>query len=222
MRIGHVISRRASSLSSMCGSATLYLALVWAPVIVLGLVSTSDQVAYLTAASRVAAFILLIPAVQSSYLVPRFVELFHSERLAEVNALSVRSTRQASALGGGVAVVVLLFPAQLLSLFGTGFVDAVQPLRVLAAGAALACALGQVAPLLLNVGLEHSAAVLGGVALSAGVAAMALVGPVWGAAGVSVVAVVVNVAFAFCGSLLLRSRRGIETTVHVFATGRLV
>lgn len=209
----HLARQRAATLTSMCGSATLFFALVWAPVLVLGVVSTSDQVAFYTAASRIAAFILLIPAIQSSYLVPRFIELFHTHRLAEMNALSVRSTRQAAALGGAAAVVILLVPSQLLALFGTGFADAVAPLRMLAIGAAVVCMLGQVAPLLLNTGLEHAAALLGVIALLVGVGLMSVAGGAWGAPAVALVAVAVNVSYAGIGSGLLRRRASIVTTV---------
>jgi O-antigen/teichoic acid export membrane protein len=196
----------------MCGSATLFFALVWAPVIVLGIVSTSDQVAYYTAASRIAAFILLIPAIQSSYLVPRFAELFHAGHVTELNDVAVRSTRQALALGSAIGLLVVVFPHALLLIFGADFEGAVVPLRVLGIGAVVVCTFGQVAPLLLNTELEHVAALLGVVVLAMAVGLMAAVGPEFGSAGVALLAVGANAGYAFVGSRALRRRNGIESS----------
>ncbi len=201
--------RNAPNLSSICGSATLFYALTWAPVIVLGLVSSADEVGYLAAATRIAAFVSLAAAIQVTYLAPRFAALHASGRIDDLNRLAGRSAAQAVGVGAVPAVVILLFPEWCLHIFGSDFASAAEPLRILAVGAVVVCALGQPLIIMVTCGYEHTALALTAAAVAVAVALMLAVGGTFGATGVAIVTAVVTIAYGLAASLVLRARAGI-------------
>jgi O-antigen/teichoic acid export membrane protein len=199
------------SLSSMCGNAVLFYAMAWAPVIILGLVSTSQEVAYYAAAARVAALVTLVPAIQSSYLTPRFAALFHQGLRADLNRLAQRSSLVATVLAGTVALVIVPLAPLVLRLFGADFSGGVEPLRILATLAVLLVTLGQVNPLLVNCGLEHLAASMALVVLAAGSLMMLWSGSVLGAVGVAATGSLAMLTFASIGAIVLARKLGLRS-----------
>jgi O-antigen/teichoic acid export membrane protein len=193
----------------MCGTAVLFFSLTWAPVLTLGVTSSVDQVAYFTAAARIATFVALIPSIQSSYLAPQFAALFHQSRLDELNTLTRRSTTQAVVVGALATSVVLLIPGRLLQLFGTSFNEAVTPLRVLCLAAIAVATQGQVTQLMVNCGLEKTAATIGSAVLLSGTFAMYVAGSRSGADGVALASGLSMIGYATISAMALRSRVGI-------------
>lgn len=211
--VATMLRTNAPALWSMCGTAVLFFALTWAPVLVLSTVAGSDQVAYYTVAARLAAFVTLIPAIQSSYLAPSFAALFHDRDLATLNALARRATVQAVALGGLVTLAIVVAPRTFLAIFGQDFDAASAAVRVLTISALLVAAFGQVPVLMLNVGLEHRSVLLAFVVLMVGSGVMLALGGSSGAVGVAWANCVALVAFAAGGSAVLNSRLGIVSGV---------
>ena len=194
----------------MMSVSLLFLLVTWMPVLTLGLTSSTDQVALVAVALRLAAFITLIPAVQSSYLAPRFAALHRRADIACLNRLASGSARQAVYLGVLPALALFLWPEQFLSLFGAGFDCAAASLRLLALGGILVVALGQVNPLMLLCGLEAFAMRLSIALASSSIVVMLLVGGGLGATGVAAASAILMVGYGIVANWGLMKRESIR------------
>ncbi|MDQ0374227.1 lipopolysaccharide biosynthesis protein [Cellulomonas humilata] len=206
------VRRRGATLSSMMGTSLVFYAVAWAPVLVLTVAGRPDSVAWVSVATRLANFVTLVPAIQVSYLTPRFSELYHSGRLDDLNHLTRRSTAQALALVVLPSLVLIVAAAPLISLlYGPGFEPAADMLRILAVGALVVVALGQVNPLMLLCDLEHRALVL-----SMAIASVWLTLGLWlalhsGALATVALAAVLGAVYSLAAAVILQRRRRVRS-----------
>ncbi len=200
-------------LSSMMGTSLMFYLLTWSPVLILGAVAPSAEVAYFNVAARLAAFITLIPSIQAAYLTPRFALLHYRGDLEDLNQLVQMSTRRAVLVGGGLAAPILLFPTQALLLFGSDYAPAEGALRVLTLAAVIVVSLGPVNGLLLTCGFEHFASLLNGISLTFAVVVMLMVASNGGAQGVAFVSGGVAMGYAAMAAWRMKSKAGIVAPV---------
>jgi O-antigen/teichoic acid export membrane protein len=206
------VRRRGAQLSSMMGTSLVFYSVAWAPVLVLTLVGRPDAVAWVSVASRLANFVTLVPAIQVSYLAPRFSELYHAQRLVDLNHLTRRSTRQALALVALPTFVLIVAAAPIISLlYGPGFDPAANLLRVFAVGALVVVVLGQVNLLMLLCDLEHQALLL-----SVAIAAVWLTLGLWlasisGATATVILAAILGIVYSVFAAIVLQTRRGVRS-----------
>lgn len=212
---GMIVRRHGRQLSSMMGTSLLFYLLTWAPVLILGAVSDPAEVAYFNVAARIAAFVTLVPSIQTSYLTPRFAKLFSLGDVDRLNSLVQIETRRAMVAGLLLALPVIAFPRQALLLFGADFGPGQDALRVLTVAALIVVALGPVNGLLLTCGFEHFASVLNGAALTIAVVAMMAVAPSGGSFAVSVVSGAVSVVYAAAATWRMRSVAGIISCARI-------
>lgn len=193
----------------MATSLSFYL-LAWSPVLVLGAFGTAEQTAYYSVAARVAAFVSVVPSIQSSYLSPGFAKLFGARRIAALGNMAANASAWASGVGALVVLPVLLAPELVLKLFGDGYVGAKPALTILSLTALIQVLIGPVTPLMMTCRLEVYASYLTtlAVVLSFGLGSLA---SGFGAGVLASAMAVLGIGYSIAGMVILR-RRGIRTS----------
>ena len=208
------LRRRGAALSSMMATALIFYAVAWAPVLTLTMVGRPEEVAWVTAAARLANMVTLVPSIQVSYLAPQFSSLYHGGAIVELNRLARASSRRALLVVVVPSLLLAVAAPQLVSLlYGPEFEEAAPLLSVLAVGALLVVGMGQVNQLMLICDFERW-----GLALSVAVVAVWATLGLWlasqqGAEGVVVLSAVGNVAYAAVAAALLRLKRGVRSSI---------
>lgn len=200
------------ALVSMMGTSVLFYLITWSPLFALAAVSTSRQVSYFAVSARIAAFIALIPAIQTSYLAPRFATLHANGRISELNRLCAVSTKRAALIAAVPAILITASPARALAIFGSDFTDAAQVLRVLCISGLLVVAFGQVNSLMLTCGFEHVAFALNLAAAVASLVMALIAAELFGATGVAVVSAFGATMYALIAAAVLQMRGGIRSS----------
>lgn len=145
----------SSTALRMFGIKVLGLVLLWGPQVLVGLLLGNTEVAYFTAAQRVAMLISFVLVAVNAVLAPSFARLHFdadSERLGEVVKAS---SRVLFVVGIALLAVILLFAGQIMLLFGQEFIDASLILQILAFGQFLKIITGSVGNLLQMTGNEY-------------------------------------------------------------------
>lgn len=190
-------------------TALMKYAQVWAPLFVLMAFGSMTAVSLYTVAARFVNVLQFIPAIQLSYLAPRFARLYQSADLESLNVLTRRSSRQSILVALGPALVLILFSSPLMTwLYGESFTQAGSVLSVLCISMVITVALGQVLQLLLLTDLEKIAVLTTGMSL----VLWALLG--WFAAAqgvfwVAVLSAILDVSVAVICAVVLKRRRQI-------------
>lgn len=199
-------------LIAMCLTASLVYAMTWSPVLVLAFASNASQAAYFTVAARLAGVIALLPAIQTSYMAPRFARLFHEHRIGEISLHARRAALQSFVVAMPFVALFVVLPSQVLQLlFGPPYAEAEHTLRALAIGSILVVMLGQVSQLLLLCGGERTATLIGLASISIGTLAIYSAAVAFGALGVAVIFSTINLLSSYLGSRWLKHRSGIVT-----------
>jgi O-antigen/teichoic acid export membrane protein len=195
------------SMIHMMGSSVLFFALTSSPVFILGLSSTVRDIGLFNAAARASTLISLIPALQTTYLIPRVALAVDIGHVDEANRLLRRAVRQASVVTVIVALIILFFSHQVMSIFGSEFEPARSTLIVLTIGQTLLIFLGNVNPVMAVVGLERASLVTVGAVLVLGCVPMFYAASLWGALGASFIYMAMSVLYSTaCIVLLIRSK----------------
>lgn len=189
--------------------ATFFL--VWVPVLALGFVGTTVDVALYNSGARLAAFVGLVSAIQVTYLATAFAGLGARGDAAAINRVAQRATRQATAVAGVVSIGFIVAPGMFLNLFGEAYAEAGPILLALTVGSLVQVAAGPSIAILLTTGGERVASGLTFLACAATAILapfLAALGPdavAWGAGGLMALPAVV-------GAVVLH-RRGIRTSL---------
>jgi len=149
----------------MLAVSSLNLAMAWTDTLVLGLFSSADQVGLYGVALRIASTTAFIVMAANSVVAPEFAALHASGRQAALERLAQRGALWALIAASPMILVFLVFPAEILSLFGEPFVVGSWPLRILALAQLVNVATGQVVSLLIMTG--HANAMRNNLALAA-------------------------------------------------------
>lgn len=198
-----------SLMSFMVTSLSFYL-LTWAPVLVLGAFGSADQTAYFNVGARVAAFVIIVPAIQASYLSPVFARLYATREIEELGRIASRASLTGGVVGAVIILPVLLAPSAVLSVFGGGYTNASGPLLVLSIAAVVQVVLGPLTPLMMTCRLEKPASYLTTVAVVFSFGMGALVSS-HGASAMAILTGTLSVVYSLICFILLR-RRGIKTS----------
>lgn len=154
-----------SSLASMMTSSlTVYLN-VWLPVVLLGFLANSSDVALFVVASRVAGFITLIPSIQVTYLATRFASLYKIDDKLGISEVARQASKVAILAALPILSAIFFAPIHVFKLFGENYPGATLSAQILAASATLVVALGPTTIVILNAGSERVTAVAGSVSL---------------------------------------------------------
>jgi O-antigen/teichoic acid export membrane protein len=179
-------AERRSDLAALCTSSTVNVLLPAIPFGVLAIVGNQDDAGSFGVASRTAALATLLLFGLAATYAPRFARHHSVQEWVPLREAVVISARTSVLLYSPLFVVFIVFPSQVLVLFGPGFESAATVLRILAVGQLVNSATGLSSELLVMVGRERSELVVtAGAALGVGVLGLVL-GAAWGVVGVSV------------------------------------
>ena len=167
----------------MYGSAIADVVMTFSDVLILGIFATAADVGIYTAAARTALLTRFLLLANSSVAAPRFAALHAASDTAGVARLAVRSTMLTTVSSVPLLLIFVVFPANILSLFGLQFEAGAPALIILSVGQFVNAATGPVGYLLNMSGfhrIEGRIAVVGAV-MTVGLC-FALI-PLWGILG---------------------------------------
>jgi O-antigen/teichoic acid export membrane protein len=194
---------------------SLNLVMAWTDILVLGVWSDTSQIGIYGVALRISSTTGLIFVAVNSVVAPGFARLHAGGSHADLERMAQCSAFWTLAIAAPLILIFLIFPAEILRLFGEPFVAGVWPLRLFALTQLVNVSTGQVASLLIMTG--HEKWMQKNVVFSA---ALNLVGnlilvPFLGALGAAL-------STAFCVSMmniiawwLVRQKLGIDTIGYI-------
>ena len=200
------------SLGAMMGTSLIFYVLTWVPVFILSAAGAFEEVSLYTTAARLVGFISLIPAIQVSYLAPRFAQLYQAREISRLNVLAGRNALIAVVLSVPPAAVLIFLPRMVLrTAYGDQFVPAAPALVLLCIGALCAAAAGQVNQLMLLCDLEHFALAINGILLAVWVTGGWYLATTFGLLGVAALGVSTSVSYSLAAVIHLNLRKTIRS-----------
>jgi O-antigen/teichoic acid export membrane protein len=139
----------------LTGIEVINYALLWAPFLLLPMLSDSGEAGLYNVSHRLAAQLGLLMIVFASITAPRFAAHSQQGDSAALAKLAGRSTRTMLLFGLPPAIVLLLWSEQILGIFGGEFTAATQTLRILVFAQLINLATGPVGYLLAMTGHER-------------------------------------------------------------------
>jgi len=131
------------------------LVLAWSDTIVLGVFEESDAIGVYSAALKLAMLTSFLLTAVNTIAAPKFSALNTSNNLIGLAKLARQSVALMSLLVLPVCLVLIIFPIELLSLFGTEFIAGENVLIILVVGQFFNVSSGSVMLLLITCGHEH-------------------------------------------------------------------
>ena len=193
----------------MYGSAMADVVMTFSDVLILGLFVSATEVGVYTAAARTALLTRFLLLANSAVAAPRFAALHAAQDHAGLSRLAVRSTLLTTVSSVPLLLIFLIFPEQILSLFGPQFEAGAPVLMVLTLGQFVNAATGPVGYLLNMSGfhrIEGRIAVVGAVLTAA--LCFALI-PIWGVLGAAAANAIATASCNLLRVYVAKSRLGI-------------
>lgn len=148
-----------SSFSPSCmrllGVELTNYALLWAPLLTLPYLASAEQAGLYGIAHRLAAQLALPMVVLAAITSPQFAAHFHHKRMFDMRLLAGRTTRRLIWLGMPIALILIIWSEQILSVFGPGFKAASTTLLILLLGQLFHLATGPTGNILAMTGHEQ-------------------------------------------------------------------
>jgi O-antigen/teichoic acid export membrane protein len=191
--------------------ASFQLVISWASTVSLGLLASSADVAMFSAASRTALLITFVLMAVNSIAAPKFAALYQQGDLATLGEIARKSAKLMAVLASPVLAVFVLFPASVMSIFGSEFASGAKALSILAVGQFVNVVTGSVGWILIMCGYERLMRNI--IALCAGfcVALNVLLVPRLGATGAAIATAVTLSVQMLIGAALVWHRLGVLT-----------
>lgn len=130
------------------------LTMVWSSSIMLGVWGTESDVGIFSIANKVAILISFILSCVNTVIAPKFAALYQAGNRKELQEVSVQATVLLCLISTPVLLVLMVYPALVLSIFGGKFIEGVGVLRILALGQFMYVVTGAVGFLLTMSGKE--------------------------------------------------------------------
>lgn len=169
-------------------TALTQLVMVWSSQFLLGVWASPADVAVFTIAQRIAMLTSFVLVAVNSVVAPRYAELYHDGKLAELESMSQLSVRLMLALSAPLLLAMLLVPSPILGLFGDTYVHGAVVLMVLALGQFINVVTGSVGYLLQMSGHYREVRNNTLIAALTAVALNCLLVPAWGSLGAAIAA----------------------------------
>ena len=184
-----------------------------ADVLMLGFLSTPEDVGVYRVASRVASLVAFALMAVSAPLAPRVAELHTMGEHAEIQSLSSKAALATTALALPMAALLIFGGRWVLALFGTEFQQGAFVLSVLSLGQLVAAAMGVVSLLLSMTGHQKVVAKTLAITALLNVALNAALIPFYGASGAAVATTITFLAWSLALATAIRKRLNINATV---------
>jgi O-antigen/teichoic acid export membrane protein len=184
-----------------------------ANLVILGAMTTSDQVGIYAASVRLAEAITLIFAAVEFTIAPYIASLHSTEQTTRLQNLILKTARLVFVLSLPVALAFIFYGDWFQALFGEEFRAGRWALAILGIGRLLNVAFGPVKALALMTGQERATAwIMGAVALLNVVLNLVLV-PFWGIIGAATATAISTVAWSSMLCVLAFKRTGVVSFV---------
>lgn len=159
----------AAEMGHMMMSGVLSLSLGWLPIFALWIVSSSAQVAFFTAAARMASTLNLMPFILMTGAIPTIAHAAKRQDISLVNETLSSVNRRAALLAMPVAGIMVLGSTTIMQIYGTEFAEDPSTLRVLVLSQLSLVLLGFVSSIMNVVGQEHASVILTAATLVVGI-----------------------------------------------------
>lgn len=167
-------------------SLTGHAILPFAPVLLLGVWASSDEVGVYGAASRVAMLVSLMLATINNVIAPKFAELYARGAMDELGSTARRSALLISLIASPVFLVLIFGGPWIMRMFGAEFEGGALVLAILVVGQAVNLMTGSVGYLLMMSGNADSMQrITSGTAIVLILACLSLI-PLWGDIGAAI------------------------------------
>lgn len=145
---GYKDSELASASANLWVSAVMALVTSWSGILIAGSFVSTEELAYLSAAQRTAMLTSFVLMIVNMVVAPRYANMWKAGNIAGIQRLAKWSTRGMIAMVTPIILVMLIFPRQVMGVFGEGFEDAAILLSIMAIGQFVNVATGSVGYLL--------------------------------------------------------------------------
>jgi O-antigen/teichoic acid export membrane protein len=135
--------------------SALQLVIAWASTLSLGFWASAADVGTFGVANRTATLTSFVLIAINSIAAPKFAALYRLGDMATLGRIARNSTKLMAGLAAPVLATVVIFPRQVLGLFGDGFSGSPQVLSILALGQFVNVITGSVGYLLTMCGYER-------------------------------------------------------------------
>ncbi len=133
---------------------SLNLVMAWTDTLALGVLSDAEQVGIYGVALRISASTAFVLIAINSVIAPQFAALHSSGRHSELEVLARRGSFWTLAIASPLILIFLIFPTEILGLFGEQFTAGTWSLRLLALAQLVNVSTGQLTSLLIMTGHE--------------------------------------------------------------------
>lgn len=174
-------------------------ALPWLPLMLLGVWGTTSESGAFGAATRIVQLVTLFLVAVNTVIAPQIAQLHRNGETARLGYLVRRFTRYLTLISAPAILVLLIWPGEVLSMFGPGFDHGATALRILALGQAINVATGSVGVTLAMTGHERDVRTTAALSVAVLLATAALTMPRWpmiGAATAAAAALATSNLFA--------------------------
>lgn len=130
------------------GYVVLSQLIQWYSQLVLGIFGNVSDVAILAVSQRISLLVSVMLLAVNHLVAPKFARLFSEKNTRELKKLTVWTVRLLLMVGLPVLAAIIIFPEQILSLFGKEYIDGAKTLIILAIGQLVNITTGSVAFLL--------------------------------------------------------------------------
>lgn len=141
---------------SLWGIACLAIVMGQGALVLLGIFSSAEQVAYFAVANRVALLVSFVLLAINGILSPKFAEISERQDTQRLQSLFRASTRLMIMLTSPFLLVIFIFSPEILRLFGSDYQQASTVLRVLIAAQFVRVLVGSVGQLLIMANCQRS------------------------------------------------------------------
>ncbi len=132
-----------------------YMTILWSPILILGIWETNENIGIYSAANRTATLTSFILIAVNSIAAPKFAAIYKQGKIGDLERVARESGRIMMLLALPVALIFIIFPEFVLSLFGNQFKCGASILVILSVGQYINVATGSVGFLLMMTGNER-------------------------------------------------------------------
>lgn len=186
---------------------------VQADVLILGALSSSEQVGIYVAAAKLAQVVVLVFTAVEFAISPYIAGLYASGETPRLQRIVTRTTRVVFGVSLPVALVFVFFGSPLLSIFGEEFRQGSSALTILAVGRLLALGFGPVGAIAIMTGQERPVAWIVGSAAALNIVLNLVLVPYWASAGAAAATAITVLTWNASLFVLVKRRTGIVSFV---------
>lgn len=199
---------RASNSTAIGLTVTLDMVGAWGTLVLTGFILGLTEIGAFRVCLQIITIMTMIFTTYESIIGPQFAGDFRVKDIAAVKQRYLRAIGILIAFSGVPVLLTLVFPGQILAIFGPEFLIGAQALQILALGQAIVTVIGPAGAILIMSGREKVNLQLSIAGLVVNLCLIPVLVPIWGLAGA---------AWAVNASIILRSVVALLVVQRVFS-----